>query len=60
MAKPIINLSVKKIQALEIALGVTDLQPIIDKVLDDWAANIVNLHYEKNKGLDRKVDEIIG
>ena len=54
-----INLSSRQQDALKAALATDDLQPILDKVLQDWMANIVTIAHEKKKSVDEKIDDIL-
>lgn len=55
-----INMKIKKRKALKKLLNKTDaeLNEIIEKVLDDWANNIIITKYQNQKTIDEIVDEI--
>lgn len=53
-------MKIKKRKALKKLLNKTDaeLNEIIEKVLDDWANNIIITKYQNQKTIDEIVDEI--
>lgn len=55
-----INMKIKKRKALKKLINKTDaeLNEIIEKVLDDWANNIIITKYQNQKTIDEIVDEI--
>ena len=55
-----INMKTKKKKALKQLLKVTDkeLSKITEKVLDDWANNIIQTKYKTQKTVDEIVEEL--
>lgn len=35
-----------------------DVQPLIQKAVDDWFKHFINIHYGTDKTTDQKVDEL--
>jgi hypothetical protein len=53
-----INFDEKKEAILKNLLGVDDLTPIIEKLLSDWAANIIETKYRPQKTDDDIISEL--
>ena len=53
-----INLSTKKQKYLKKVLKVTDVQPIIQKVIDDWFKHFIQTKYKSKKTIDEMVNEL--
>lgn len=55
-----ININTKKEKVLKKLLNKTnkEFKEIIEKVLDDWANNIIQTKYQTQKTIDEIVDEL--
>ena len=53
-------MKIKKKNALKKLLNITDteLNKIIEQVIDDWANNIIKTKYKTQKTIDEIVDEL--
>ena len=54
-----IDLGEKKFNFLKKKLnGEENIKLTFEKILDDWIANLVNFHYEKNKTTEDKLNDL--
>ena len=53
-----IQLTEKQIEALKKVLEAEDIEPIIQKVIDDWFNNLISLKYQATKSVSDMTDEL--
>ena len=52
-----INITIKKQNLIKKISG-KDAQEVVQKVINDWFANLINNKYQSKKTLTQKVDEL--
>ena len=55
-----INIPTKKKKAIKKLLNINDtkLKETIEKILEDWANNVISTKYQSHKSIDQIVDEL--